>query len=83
MAESHATASGSQATPDAPSLPHDSREYAEYLTSQDPLKHLREEFFIPSKADLASETLPKDGEWEFLLCHAVPFYNSPDSQALH
>ncbi|KFY93008.1 hypothetical protein V498_04625 [Pseudogymnoascus sp. VKM F-4517 (FW-2822)] len=60
MAESHATASGSQATSDAPSLPHDSREYAEYLTSQDPLKHLREEFFIPSKADLARETLPKD-----------------------
>ncbi|KFY30948.1 hypothetical protein V493_01527, partial [Pseudogymnoascus sp. VKM F-4281 (FW-2241)] len=53
MAESHpTTGGGSQA-------PHDSREYAEYLTSQDPLKHLRDEFLIPSKADLARETLPE------------------------
>ncbi|OBT62645.1 kynureninase [Pseudogymnoascus sp. 23342-1-I1] len=65
MAESNPPATiGSQATPSAPpsSLPHDSREYAEYLTAQDPLKHLRDEFFIPSTADLARETLPKDDQ---------------------
>ena len=56
-----AAAAGGQATADAQSLPHDSREYAEYLVSQDPLKHLRDEFLIPSKADLVLETLPKDG----------------------
>ncbi|KFY85867.1 hypothetical protein V500_08065, partial [Pseudogymnoascus sp. VKM F-4518 (FW-2643)] len=57
MADSTPTIGG-QATADAQSLPHDSREYADYLTSQDPLKHLRAEFLIPSKADLASVTLP-------------------------
>ncbi|KFY06274.1 hypothetical protein V491_08740, partial [Pseudogymnoascus sp. VKM F-3775] len=56
MAESKTTIGGGQATADAP---HDSREYAEYLTTQDPLKHLRAEFLIPSKADLARETLPE------------------------
>lgn len=56
MAESTPTTNG-QAT-----AAHDSREYAEYLTAQDPLKHLRAEFFIPSKADLARETLPGKGE---------------------
>ncbi|OBT78342.1 kynureninase [Pseudogymnoascus sp. 05NY08] len=55
MAESTPTTNG-QAT--ASALPLDSREYAEYLTAQDPLKHLRAEFFIPSKADLARQTLP-------------------------
>lgn len=61
MAESTpTTTTNGQATPSA--LPLDSREYAEYLTAQDPLKHLRTEFFIPSKADLARETLPGNGE---------------------
>ena len=62
MAESNSIIGGSQAAAAAHSLPHDSREYAEYLTSQDPLKHLRDEFLIPSRADLARETLPKHGE---------------------
>lgn len=33
------------------------REYAEALDSQDPLRHFREEFIIPSKADLKRTTL--------------------------
>ncbi|OAF58140.2 Kynureninase (L-kynurenine hydrolase) [Pseudogymnoascus destructans] len=53
------TTTNGQATA-ADALPHHSREYAEYLTAQDPLKHLRAEFFIPSKADLARETLPRN-----------------------
>ncbi|KFY30647.1 hypothetical protein V494_08082, partial [Pseudogymnoascus sp. VKM F-4513 (FW-928)] len=62
MASTAPTTAGSQATiadAHALSLPVDSREYAEHLTAQDPLKHLRDEFLIPSKADLARETLPE------------------------
>jgi kynureninase len=46
-----------------PPLPPDvdirahSKEYAHMLDSQDPLKHLRNEFIIPSKADLKRLTL--------------------------
>ncbi|KAH0542189.1 hypothetical protein FGG08_003410 [Glutinoglossum americanum] len=35
-----------------------SREYAQKLDREDPLGHLKGEFFIPSKADLKSKTLP-------------------------
>lgn len=33
------------------------REYAELLDAQDPLRQFREEFFIPSKKDLTRKTL--------------------------
>ena len=36
-----------------------SYEYAASLDAQDPLKHIREEFIIPSKSDLKSRTLPE------------------------
>lgn len=36
------------------------REYAEALDAQDPLRKFRDEFIIPSKKDLKSETLAKD-----------------------
>lgn len=35
----------------------DSKEYAELLDAQDPLRNLRNEFIIPSKADLKRSTL--------------------------
>lgn len=38
------------------------REYAAFLDSQDPLKHIRKEFLIPSKADLKSKTLVTQGQ---------------------
>ena len=38
-----------------------SSEYAERLDEQDPLKHLRNEFIIPTKTDLKSKTLVKSG----------------------
>ncbi len=37
------------------------REYAEGLDNQDSLKHLRDEFIIPTKADLKNKTLAKSG----------------------
>ena len=39
-----------------------SREDARTRDSQDPLKHLRAEFIIPSKADLKRKTLTKHRE---------------------
>ena len=36
------------------------REYAEALDSQDPLRHFRDEFIIPSKKDLKRKTLAAD-----------------------
>ena len=36
-----------------------SREYAERLDAQDPLRQLRKEFIIPTKADLKRNTLTK------------------------
>lgn len=36
-----------------------SRAHAESLDEQDPLKHLRREFIIPTKHDLKSRTLAK------------------------
>jgi kynureninase len=38
------------------------REYAASLDSQDPLHHIRNEFLIPSKADLKSTTLVTQGQ---------------------
>jgi hypothetical protein len=35
-----------------------SKEYARKLDEEDPLRHFRDEFLIPSKADLKSKTLP-------------------------
>ena len=35
------------------------KEYAERLDSQDPLRQLRNEFIIPTKADLKRKTLTK------------------------
>ncbi|KAI9755627.1 MAG: Kynureninase 1 [Chaenotheca gracillima] len=35
------------------------KEYAQSLDSQDPLRNLRQEFIIPSKTDLKTKTLPK------------------------
>ena len=40
----------------------DSREYAVSLDAQDPLRHLREEFLIPSKEQMNSESLPEAGK---------------------
>lgn len=37
------------------------REYAESLDKQDPLKEFRKEFIIPTKADLKRKTLAKSG----------------------
>lgn len=39
-----------------------SREDARIQDSQDPLKHLRAEFIVPSKADLKRKTLTKQRE---------------------
>ena len=70
MAESQtAAAAAAAAAPASLALAHDSREYAQYLTDRDPLRHLRGEFLIPSKADLASQTLPAHGEQEISSCH--------------
>jgi kynureninase len=38
-----------------------SREYAVSLDAQDPLRHMSKEFFIPSKAELKSKSLPEAG----------------------
>ena len=38
------------------------REHAVDLDKKDPLRHLRSEFFIPTKADLKRKTLVKYGE---------------------
>jgi hypothetical protein len=38
------------------------KEFAESLDLQDPLRFLREEFHIPSRADLRSKSLPEPGE---------------------
>jgi len=40
----------------------DSIEYAQRLDKQDPLRHLREQFIIPSKADLKRTTLDRPGK---------------------
>lgn len=54
------------APPEAPCIPFTSKEYALQLDQQHPLEHLnlrlRDEFLIPSKADLKSQSLPKRGE---------------------
>jgi kynureninase len=39
-----------------------SREYAVLLDDQDPLRHLRDEFLIPSKAQLKAKSLPEAGK---------------------
>jgi kynureninase len=39
------------------------REYAVSLDAQDPLRNLRDEFLIPSKAQLKAKTLSEVGEW--------------------
>lgn len=41
------------------------REYAQFLDSQDPLKSFRDEFIIPTKQSLASKKLHKPGlSWD-------------------
>jgi kynureninase len=39
-----------------------SGEHAVSLDAQDPLRHLREEFLIPSKAQLKAKSLPEAGK---------------------
>jgi kynureninase len=39
-----------------------SREYAVSLDAQDPLRHLQDEFLIPSKAQLKATSLPEAGK---------------------
>lgn len=39
----------------------DTLDYAKSLDEQDPLRHLRSQFIIPSKADLKSNTLSPPG----------------------
>ncbi|PYI30163.1 kynureninase [Aspergillus indologenus CBS 114.80] len=41
----------------APPLTNFTREYAQSLDAQDPLRHFRQEFLIPSKSDLKRKTL--------------------------
>jgi kynureninase len=48
---------GPPLSPDVDIRAH-SKDYAESLDAQDPLRHLRYEFIIPSKADLKRPTLP-------------------------
>jgi len=53
--------------PNAPSQHVDgngvfSEQYATSLDAQDPLRHLRKQFLIPSKADLRATSLPEAGE---------------------
>jgi len=40
----------------------ESIEYAQRFDKQDPLRHLREQFIIPSKADLKRTTLDRPGK---------------------
>src|SRR6266498_3121664 len=42
------------------------KEYAQSLDKQNPLRHLREEFIIPSKADLKRKTLKIAGGFLFI-----------------
>jgi kynureninase len=37
------------------------KEYAASLDTQDPIKHIRDEFLIPSKANLRNTTLKQTG----------------------
>lgn len=39
------------------------REYAEALDNEDPLKRLRSEFIVPTKADLKRRTLAKTSKY--------------------
>jgi len=39
-----------------------SRDYAIALDADDSLRHMRDEFLIPSKADLKVKTLPESGK---------------------
>jgi kynureninase len=50
------------ATPDQQHLHVQSREYAVSLDAQDPLRHLRPKFLIPSKAQLKAKSLPEAGK---------------------
>jgi len=45
----------------------ESIEYARRLDKQDPLRHLREQFIIPSKADLKRTTLDRPGKLDVVL----------------
>ncbi len=38
------------------------REYAVSLDAQDPLSHIRNEFFIPTRAQLKAQSLPEAGK---------------------
>lgn len=49
-----------------------SRQHALRLDAEDPLKHLRAEFIIPSRADLKRKTLIDHGESS----HARPIFRS-------
>jgi len=49
----------------------ESIEYAQRLDEQDPLRHLREQFIIPSKADLKRTTLDRPGKLHVGLEHHV------------
>lgn len=46
-------------------------EYARSLDAKDPLRHFREEFIIPSKADLKRQTLPKRGTYVVIVVVVV------------
>lgn len=48
-----------------------SLEYAQRLDKQDPLRHLREQFIIPSKADLKRTTLDRPGKLHLDIEHHV------------
>jgi kynureninase len=53
---------GSEAMSATCSLPSDSKAYAEAVDEQDPLRHLRSEFIIPSTNDLKRSTLSSSDE---------------------
>jgi kynureninase len=56
------------ATVDGETPPGHSREEAVSLDARDPLRHLRQEFHIPSKAQLRAKSLPDAGKRCEFLC---------------
>jgi kynureninase len=50
------------------------REYADSLDAQDPLRHLRDEFIIPSKKDLKRKTLDVNESMIFFPLNDIRMY---------
>lgn len=67
----------------APQQSLDLSAQAKFLDGEDGLKHLRDEFMIPTKGDIERSTLAKDGT--FLIYHDTirMHQQSPSQHALH